>query len=76
MAHPRNSGSAVRIYFKILDNEGDQQLDGNNINNYFKEIYIYLGQWHIFVLKMVNPHNSRLAVRTFLKFYTMKRANR
>ena len=42
MAHPRNSGSAVRIYFKILDNEGDQQLDGNNINNYFKEIYIYI----------------------------------
>ena len=36
----------------------------------------YLGKWAILARKMAHPHNCGSAVRIFLKFCTMKRANR
>ena len=36
----------------------------------------YLGTWAILSPKMAHPHNSGSAPRIFLKFCTMKRANR
>ena len=36
----------------------------------------YLGKWAILGPKVVHPRNSGSAGRIFLKFYTMKGANR
>ena len=37
MAHPHNSGSAVRIFFLILHNEKGQQLDESNNNGLYQK---------------------------------------
>ena len=57
-AHPRNSGSAVKIF---LHNERGQGVDGSSVNGFPKTAY---------------PHNFRSALRTFLKFCTIKGAKR
>ena len=44
--------------------------------NRFSEKISYLGKWAILGPKMAHPHNSGSAGRIFLKFYTMKGANR
>ena len=41
--HPNNSGSALRMFFKILLNEKGQQVDENDINIFFRKIFC-LGQ--------------------------------
>ena len=74
IAHPHNSGSAVRIFFKILPNEKGQQVDESN-NNLYDKILLRTN-WGILDPKGAHPHNSGLALRIFFKFCRMKGANR
>ena len=46
------------------------------INRFFEKKNSHLGKWAILGLKTVHPHNSGSAGRIFLKFCTMKGANR
>ena len=46
------------------------------LNNRFSEKNYHLRKWAIFDPKIAHPHNSGSAGRTFLKFCTMKGANR
>ena len=75
MSHPHNSGSAVRIVLKILNNENCQQVDERNDNYLYKKKFVQ-GKWAVLGPKMGYPRNSGLALRIFLNFYRMKGANR
>ena len=47
MAHPHNSGSAVRIFFEILHNERGQWVNENKCQD-FPHIILVWGKWTIF----------------------------
>ena len=65
MAHPHNSGSAVRIFFLILHNEKGQQLDESNNNGLYRKKFVQ-DKWANSGPKMTHPHNSGPVLRFFL----------
>ena len=54
MAHPHNSGSAVRIF---LNFEKGQQVDESNNNVLYQKNFVQ-HKWAILDPKMTHPHNS------------------
>ena len=67
IAHPHNSGSAGRIFFKIWAmKEGKRKM--RVILKIFKKKKKNWGKWTVLGPKMVYPHNSGSAVRMFLNF--------
>ena len=68
---PHNSGSVVRFFFLILDNEKGQQVDESN-NKGLCQKNVVQDKWAILGPEMAHLHNSE----TFKKFCRMKGANR
>ena len=63
-------------FFKILHNERCQYVDESNINNFFQKEKKFGANEAILGPKIAHPHNSGSALRIFLKFCTMKMANK
>ena len=66
MAHPHNSGSAIRIVLQFRKMEGANR-DMEIILTFFLRKKSYLGQFGNFDQKMVHPHNFGSAL-SFLNF--------
>ena len=50
MAHPHNFGSAIRVFFEILNDERGQGVHENYVNG-FPEKKSHLEQWAILGIK-------------------------
>ena len=60
MAHPNNSGSGLRMFFKFCTMKGANRLMKNN---FFKKTFV--GKWAILDPKMAHPHNYGSTLRIF-----------
>ena len=75
MTCPRNYGSALRIFFKLLLNERGQEVHESYSNGSFKKVLFganssFLGP------KMARPNNYGSALSIFCKFCPMTGAQR
>ena len=64
--HLNNSGFAVWV---------GQWVDESNNNGLYQKNFV-IDKWTILGPKKTHPHNSRSALRIFLKFCRMKESNR
>ena len=64
MTHPHNSGSTRRIFFEILHNKKDQEVNGTYINGFPEKFFIWVQTGH-FDLKMARLHNYGSTLRVF-----------
>ena len=69
-----DSGAAGRIVLKILHTEKCKQVDDGDNNGLYQNSV--QDKWVISDLKKTHPRNSKLALKMFFKFCTMKGAHR
>ena len=74
MVYLHNSGFAVKIFLNLAQGK-ELKVDKSNNNGLYQKNFVQ-EKWAILGPKTAHPYNSGWALRIFLKFCRMKRANR